>query len=75
MSNGYILEMRHNKEPTIIFSKKYEEPELHFHCAQHLGCRMVRMSDGPRCQICGSPDIAIRKVITFNNPSTQGDVI
>jgi hypothetical protein len=64
-----------NKEPTIIFSKKYEEPELYLHCKEHPGCRMVRLADGLRCQICGGTNVATRTAITFNNPSAQEPVI
>ena len=60
--------MRQDKEPTVIFSKKYEEPEQQYHCAQHPGCRMIRLADGLRCQICGSPQIAIRTIM-LNDPS------
>jgi hypothetical protein len=50
--------LRQNKEPTIIFSKKIEEPELYYHCKYHPGCRKVRVSDGLRCQICGGVEVA-----------------
>ena len=63
--------MRRDKIPTVIFTKKYEEPELFLHCKYHSGCRMVRLDDGSlRCQICGSPEIAIRTIM-LNNPSAQ----
>jgi hypothetical protein len=61
--------MRQDKKPTVIFSKKYEEPELYFHCKQHTGCRMIRMADGLRCQICGGVEVAIRTII-LNDPSS-----
>ena len=64
--------MRQNKEPTVIFSKKYEEPEQWYHCKYHPGCLMYRMSDGSlRCQICGGVEIATMTVFTFNNPSVS----
>jgi hypothetical protein len=66
--------MRHNKTPTVIFTKKYEEPEQRYHCKYHPGCRSIRMSTGLRCQICGSPEIATRKVMTFNNPPSLKQV-
>lgn len=59
--------MRQNKEPTVIFTKKYEASELHFHCAQHPGCRMIRLADGLRCQICGGVNVATKKVLTVEN--------
>ena len=67
--------MRQNKEITVIPWKKEEPEQLHFHCAQHPGCRMVRMAPGLRCQICGSPNVATRTVITLNNPCAQEQVI
>ena len=62
--------MRQNKEFSIIALKKYEEPELHLHCAQHPGCRMVRMATGLRCQICGGVNIVTRN-ITSRQTHTQ----
>ena len=65
--------MRQNKIPTVIFTKKEEPQEMVYHCKYHFGCRMVRLDDGSiRCQICGSPEIAVRTVMTFtfNNPSS-----
>jgi hypothetical protein len=56
--------MRQDKEPTVIFTKKYEQSELFFHCEQHPGCRMLRLADGLRCQICGGTNVAIRTVQT-----------
>ena len=67
--------MRQNKEPTIMFIKKYEGPEQQYHCKEHPGCRMKRLADGLRCQICGGTNVATKTMITLNNPSTQGDVI
>ena len=63
--------MRRDKEPTIMFTKKYEEPEQQWHCKYHAGCRSVRLPDGSlRCQICGSPEVAIRTII-LNHPSVS----
>jgi len=66
-SNEYNLDMRQNKEPTVLFTKKYEEPELYFHCKYHPGCRMVRMATGLRCQICGGNEVAVKTVDTVEN--------
>ena len=62
--------MRHDKIPTVMFPKKYEDPVMQYHCKYHPGCRSVRLHDGSlRCQICGSPEVAIRTII-LNNPSS-----
>lgn len=54
-----FTDMRRDKIPTVIFTKKYEEPELYYHCKFHMGNRMVRLSDGSlRCTFCGSPEVA-----------------
>ena len=61
--------MRHNKEFTIITREKIEDPVIQYHCKYHTGCRSLRLSDGSlRCQICGSPEVAIRTII-LNDPS------
>jgi hypothetical protein len=57
--------MRHDKIPTVIFTKKEEPQEMVYHCKYHPGCRMVRMSTGLRCQICGNNEIATRTTFTF----------
>jgi hypothetical protein len=62
--------MRHDKIPTVIFTKKEEAQEMVYHCKYHPGCRSVRLPDGSlRCQICGSPEIRVRTII-LNNPSS-----
>ena len=54
-----FTDMRRDKIPTVMFPKKYEEPELYYHCKFHMGNRMVRLSDGSlRCTFCGSPEVA-----------------
>ena len=64
--------MRQNKEPTVIFTKKYEQEELFLHCKFHRASRMYRMSDGSnRCQICGGVDVATRTVYTTNPSSLR----
>jgi hypothetical protein len=62
--------MRQNKEFSLIVSKKEEPQEMFYHCVQHPGCRMLRLADGLRCQICGGTEVATRTVFTFNNPSS-----
>lgn len=59
--------MRQNKEPTVIFSKKYEEPELHLHCKIHRASRMIRLFDGLRCSFCGGTEIATKTVMTIES--------
>ena len=59
--------MRQNKDFSVIAFKKYEEPEQQYHCKDHPGCRMIRLADGLRCQICGSPYVATRTVMTIEN--------
>jgi len=60
--------MRQNKEPTVIFTKKEEPQEMVYHCKYHFGSRMHYMSDGTlRCQICGSPVIATKTVMTVES--------
>ena len=61
--------MRRDKIPTVIFSEKAKEQEQQYHCKYCFGSRMVRMSTGLRCQLCGSPLVATKTVMTFNNPS------
>jgi hypothetical protein len=61
--------MRRDKIPTVMFTKKYEEPEQQYHCKYHPGCRMVRIATGLHCQICGGVEVAIRTII-LNDPSS-----
>jgi hypothetical protein len=57
--------MRRNKEISIITYTKLPEPELHLHCKIHRACRMIRLADGLRCQICGGGEVATKTVFTF----------
>jgi Zn finger protein HypA/HybF involved in hydrogenase expression len=59
-------QMRQNKEPTVMFMKKYEEPKQYLHCAQCPGERMIRLSDGLRCPTCGGVKVAVRTIILKN---------
>ena len=70
-----FTDMRRDKIPTVMFPKKYEEPEQRYHCKYQIGCRMIRLADGLRCIFCGGTEIATRTVFTFNNPSAQEPVI
>ena len=62
--------MRQDKIPTVMFTKKYEEPILHLHCAQHRSNRMVRLPDplGLRCSCCGGNEIA-----TMTKETVEGE--
>jgi hypothetical protein len=57
--------MRRDKTPTVIFTKKAEEPTLKFHCKFHTGTQMVRLPDGSlRCPSCGNCEVATRTIMT-----------
>ena len=60
--------MRQNKIPTVIFTKKYEEPLLHFHCSNpgHNGVRLVDIpGKGWYCPLgCGPSIPATRTAMT-----------
>jgi hypothetical protein len=60
----YIEEREPRRKMSVIGLKKQKPKERFYHCSVHTSSRMVRMADGLRCPICGSPDVAIRIVDT-----------